>query len=184
MSPYSKVHERWVHIDGKSSPDTQLQQEKEGDSAPATACWTLQTQTPFPQACKADHPQCWWVNQWQKSQPNTWSCHRCDQVQCLPSWCPTGSTVRTNKRNFFPFVPRAITLETIPTDCYLSVTLCCSAWNVVDGNILVTTKVEICSQIVIWSTKSVSGAQPPLIIMSKTKELPVWKNHQKFNTIW
>jgi len=52
-------------------------------------------------ACEADHPQRWWVNQWRKSQPNTQSCHRFFWVQHLPSWCATGSNVRTNKKKLF-----------------------------------------------------------------------------------
>ena len=75
---------------------------------PTTSCqlWQrslpcLWTQTTFPHACKADQPQHWWVNHWWKSEPNTWSCHRFCWVQCLPSWCPTGSTVRTNKQKLF-----------------------------------------------------------------------------------
>jgi len=39
-----------------------------------------------------------------KSQPdtrNTRSCHRFCWVQCLPSWCLTGSTMRTNKKKLF-----------------------------------------------------------------------------------
>lgn len=52
-------------------------------------------------ACEADRPQHWRVNQWQKSQPDTWSCHKCQQVSRLPSWCPTGSTARANKKMLF-----------------------------------------------------------------------------------
>jgi len=88
----------------------------------------LQTQTTFPHACTANHPQRWWVNQWQKSKPNTQSCHRFCQVQCLPSWCLTGRTVRTSKTKLFSICfqsTAALASETIPTICCKSVALCC-----------------------------------------------------------
>ena len=58
------------------------------------------TWTPFPQACKAEHPHHWCVNQWRKSRPNTQSCNKHKWVQHLPGWCPSrtealwGSTKR------------------------------------------------------------------------------------------
>jgi len=70
---------------------------------PTTPCqlwqwnlWSLWTQTAFQHVCKAGHPQHWLV-----SQPNTQRHHRFCQVQCLPSWCLTGSIVRTNKKKLF-----------------------------------------------------------------------------------
>jgi len=46
-------------------------------------------------------------------------------VQCLPSWCLIGCTVRLTKSEYFQFTLKAITLETIPTISYESVTRCC-----------------------------------------------------------
>jgi len=78
----------------------------------------VQTQTMFPQVCEADHPHHWWVNQWQKSQPNTQSHHRFYHVQCLPSWCPTRSTVRTNKTKLFSFCFQSTSLRNNSNDLF------------------------------------------------------------------
>jgi len=62
----------------------------------------LSSQTHISQAWKADCPHHWWLNQLRKSHPNAQSCHRHQQMQCLPDWCLTGSTEMTNKNRFFP----------------------------------------------------------------------------------
>jgi len=77
--------------------------------------------------CKADHPQHWWVNQWQKSQPDAQNYHRFYQVQCLLSWRLTGTTARSNKKELVSICFQAPASETIPTICCKSAALCCSA---------------------------------------------------------
>lgn len=63
-----------------------------------------------------------------KSQPYAQNCHRCKQLQCLPSWCLTRSTVGTNKKKSFPVSFQSHEIGINSNGFPWSVTLWCLAW--------------------------------------------------------